>query len=223
MLRRRHLFPWTPRTALPSPRDPNNPPRLAQPVCAVLAIIECTELIVTLSSCFLALDSSESLHLTLMYGPAVRCKSFESIGQIRSCINVSDLCLERVVLRAIMGISAHAISLPDRPRPGHLGHQCSHAPGRPILHSRLILSQTSAGRLTTSSIAPHFCSFVRAWWPFVRPGLRVQARRAQGPSRLAVAWASPLASMLPGHVLYGPEHGARITLDGRPSHRSCRT
>ena len=28
---------------------------------------------------------------------------------------------------------------------GHLGHQCSHAPGRPILHPRLILSQTSAG------------------------------------------------------------------------------
>jgi hypothetical protein len=31
---------------------------------------------------------------------------------------------------------------------GHLGHQCSHAPGRPILHHRLILSQTSAGRLS---------------------------------------------------------------------------
>ena len=51
---------------------------------------------------------------------------------MRSCINVSGLCLERVVLRAIMDISAHAVSLPDRPRPGHLGHQCSHAPGRPI-------------------------------------------------------------------------------------------
>src|ERR1700758_3051875 len=46
-----------------------------------------------------------------------------------------------------MDISARAISLPDRPRPGHLGHQCSHAPGRPILHRRLILSQTSAGKL----------------------------------------------------------------------------
>jgi len=33
-----------------------------------------------------------------------------------------------------MDISARAISLPDRPRPGHLGHQCSHAPGRPNLH-----------------------------------------------------------------------------------------
>jgi hypothetical protein len=28
---------------------------------------------------------------------------------------------------------------------GHVGHQCSHAPGRPILHL-VILSQTSAGK-----------------------------------------------------------------------------
>src|SRR6185437_13286610 len=33
-----------------------------------------------------------------------------------------------------MDISAHAFSLADRPRMGHLGHQCSHAPVRPILH-----------------------------------------------------------------------------------------
>jgi len=39
-----------------------------------------------------------------------------------------------VMLRAIMDISARAISLADRPRPGHLGHQCSHTPGRPNLH-----------------------------------------------------------------------------------------
>jgi len=35
--------------------------------------------------------------------------------------------LERVVLRAIMDISARAVLLPDRPRMGHLGHKCSHA------------------------------------------------------------------------------------------------
>jgi hypothetical protein len=29
---------------------------------------------------------------------------------------------------------------------GHLGHQCSHAPGRPTLHLVFILSQTSAGK-----------------------------------------------------------------------------
>jgi len=38
------------------------------------------------------------------------------------------------VLPAIMDISARAISLPDRPRVGQLGHQCPRAPGRPILH-----------------------------------------------------------------------------------------
>jgi len=27
-----------------------------------------------------------------------------------------------------MDISARAVLLPDRPRMGHLGHQCSHAP-----------------------------------------------------------------------------------------------
>jgi hypothetical protein len=53
---------------------------------------------------------------------------------MRSCINVSGLSSERVVLPATMDISARVISLADRPRPGHLGHQCSHAPGRPILH-----------------------------------------------------------------------------------------
>ena len=39
-----------------------------------------------------------------------------------------------IALRAIMDISARAISLADRPRQGHSGHQCSHAPGRPNLH-----------------------------------------------------------------------------------------
>src|SRR5580693_414330 len=42
--------------------------------------------------------------------------------------------LGAVVLRAIMDISARAVLLADRPRMGHLGHQCSHAPVRPILH-----------------------------------------------------------------------------------------
>src|SRR5882672_11284870 len=40
--------------------------------------------------------------LTRMYGPAVRCKKISSNWRRRSCINVSGLRLERVVLRAIM-------------------------------------------------------------------------------------------------------------------------
>jgi hypothetical protein len=34
----------------------------------------------------------------------------------RSCVNVSGLCVEHLVLRATMGISAHSFSLPDRPQ-----------------------------------------------------------------------------------------------------------
>jgi RNA-directed DNA polymerase len=41
-----------------------------------------------------------------MYGPAVRCKKISSNWRRRSCINVSGLRLEFVVLRAIMDISA---------------------------------------------------------------------------------------------------------------------
>ena len=121
-------------------------------------------------------------------------------------------------------------SLPDRRnslathgRTIHLGHQCSHAPGRPVLHRRLILSQTSAGRRTTSSIAPHLactvplfvpggCSFVPAC--ACRRAARKGAVKAGRRARLAcrVHAARPR--------LGGPEHGARITLDGTPSHRS---
>jgi hypothetical protein len=36
------------------------------------------------------------------------------------------------MLRTTMDISARAISLPDRPGVGHLGHQCSQSPGRPL-------------------------------------------------------------------------------------------
>ena len=38
------------------------------------------------------------------------------------------------VLQAIMDISARASSLADRPQLSHLGHQCSHALGRPNHH-----------------------------------------------------------------------------------------
>src|SRR4029077_16446280 len=79
-----------------------------------------------------------------MYGPAVRCKKISSIGGERSCINVSGFCLERWLL-AIMDISARAISLSDRPRPGQLGHQLFADAGKTEPPSRFILSQTSAG------------------------------------------------------------------------------
>src|SRR5216684_1991008 len=69
-----------------------------------------------------------------MVRPCV-ARGFSSIWRIcglASMYPASDW--SALVLPAIMDISARAISLPDRPRTGHLGHQCSHAPGRPILH-----------------------------------------------------------------------------------------
>src|SRR6266568_4199068 len=70
-----------------------------------------------------------------------------------------------VVLLAIMDISARACSLTDKPQRGHLGHQCSHAPGRPNLH--LVSSSRRPRQETvdrvTSSLAPlSRSSFVRA-------------------------------------------------------------
>ncbi len=138
------------------------------------------------------LGLAESTRLTQMYGPAVRRKRISSIWRmcgLASMYPASDW--SAFVLPAIMDISARAISLPDRPRTGHLGHQCSHVPGRPILH--LVSSSRRPRRVTgvgaTSSIAPHLaqflCSCLKAV-PSSRPA-GVPRRRAQGPARLAVA------------------------------------
>ena len=67
------------------------------------------------------------------------------------------------------------------------------------------------------------CSFVRAWRPFLRPDLRVQARRAQGAVKVGRRAGLASRSHAARPCLDGPEHGARITLDGTPSHWSCRT
>ena len=93
-----------------------------------------------------------------MVRPCV-ASGFRRAGGKRSCIDVSGRCATRVVLLAIMGISARASSLCDRPRLGQLGHQCSHAPGRPNVH--LVSSSRRPRRvrcidLATSSRAPHF-------------------------------------------------------------------
>jgi hypothetical protein len=40
-------------------------------------------------------------------------RGFVDLADVRPCINVSGLCLERVVLPTIMDISARAISLAD--------------------------------------------------------------------------------------------------------------
>jgi hypothetical protein len=92
--------------------------------------------------------------LTPMYGPAVRCKRFSSI--------LGDAVLHQCI-RPLIGASA----------PGHHGYQRA---------CDLILSQTEAGKdigyVIDSSLASG-CSFVRAWWLFLRPGLRVHRRAAR--------------------------------------------
>jgi hypothetical protein len=126
-----------------------------------------------------------------------------------------------VVLRAIMDISARAFSLPDRPQAGPFGSPGFACAGKTGPPSHFILSQTSAGNGTMSSLSPDQCSsFVRAMRPFLRPGLRVfRASRAGGrqgwPSRLALHHVGVSRPRLDG-----PEHGATLTQVGAPSRSS---
>lgn len=101
-----------------------------------------------------------------------------------------------------MDISARAFSLADRPRLGHLGHQCSHTPGRPNLH---LVSSSRRPRLepadgVTSSLAPPTSQFLcSSQGPFPGPQdvRRVARTGGQGrPLRLAPA--------LPGRALTAP-------------------
>lgn len=106
-----------------------------------------------------------------------------------------------------MDISARAFSLADRPRLGHLGHQCSHAPGRPTSISSHPLADLGwklliglRHRLLLISLN----SFVRAKGRSFVPARRSRSRRAQGRSRPAVALGLRLAPTLPGCALTAP-------------------
>src|SRR5260370_24827762 len=133
--------------------------------------------------------------LTRMYGPAVRCKRFVDlvVSGLASMYPVTSWsCLapdHHGYQRACDLISGQAST-------GHLGHQCSHAPGRPGLH---LVSSSRRPRLetvarVTSSLAPHIAQLLcSSQGPFLRPGPqsvdRVVRRGGQGrPSRLACGW-----------------------------------
>jgi hypothetical protein len=132
------------------------------------------------------------LSLTQMYGPAVRCKRFVDlvVSGLASMYPVSSWSRfapdHHGYQRACVLISGQAST-------GHRGHQCSHAPGRPILH--LYLSSRRPRLETvdrvTSSLAPHIVQFLcSSQGPFLRPGPqnvdRVARRGGQGrPLRLA--------------------------------------
>ena len=130
-------------------------------------------------------------------------------GVIRSRTNVSGLWVELMWLLAIMDISAHSISLAAKPRVGCSGHQFSNAPGRPLLHLFLSLSQTSAGKSLADHLIRPAPLFDLAVVPsliisLVRPrrGLSpaptagCRGRRAQMLSRLAALQRPPAGSAL---------------------------
>jgi hypothetical protein len=139
-----------------------------------------------------------------MYGPAARCKRLSSIWQI----TVLHQCI-----RPLIGACA----------PGHHGYQracdlirrqASTGPfGSPVFactgktdppSSSHPLADLGGQTKATSSIAPLLACAVPLFVPGGRsfvPTCGPRRRRAQGLSRLAVAQASPRASMLPGHAL----------------------
>jgi hypothetical protein len=121
-------------------------------------------------------------------------------------------------LPTIMDISARASSLADRPQLGHSGHQCSHAPGRPILHlvssSRRPRRVRTVGYVIDSSSLHAVPLFVPGGRSFV-PACACRRAARKGTSRLAVALALPLAPALPGHALTGPSTARGSSRSGR--------
>jgi hypothetical protein len=121
------------------------------------------------------------------------------------------------MLRAIMDISARAISLADRPRTGHRGHQCSHAPRRPIRHRRLILSQITAGKGVGYVIDSLLASRLSAQARGFRQDLSIAAMAAQWIDGLGVTPnPTPNAAVCTGRTApVGP-------IDRAPGRRSMR-
>ena len=106
---------------------------------------------------------------------------------------------------------------------GHSGHQCSHAPGRPILH--LFVSSRRPRQASTRS---YFITRSSSHWvPLFVPedGSFVPARTSSNASRAGAVKAGRRADLTPRTAvarprLDGAEHGARIKRVGRPHHQS---
>jgi hypothetical protein len=111
-----------------------------------------------------------------------------------------------------MDISARAFSLADRPRLDHLGHQCSHALGRPNLH---LVSSSRRPRLEAVDRLRHRLllisrsSFVRAkgrsFVPAHRTSIASRAGAVKAGRRAWLAAGSDVARL----CLDRAEHGAR--------------
>jgi hypothetical protein len=148
--------------------------------------------------------------LTPMYGPAVRCKRFVelAVSGLASMYPVSDWSM----CSGPSWISARTRShYRTGLNGGHLGHQCSHAPGRPILHRRLILSQTSAGSLSyvidsSSSYLYLFLCSCLATVPSSRPAAADAPRAGAVKAGRRAGLASRFDAARPR--LDRPEHGS---------------
>jgi hypothetical protein len=82
--------------------------------------------------------------LTPLYGPAACCKRFSSSWRL-AVLHQSIRPLIGAFAPGHHGYQHACVLISGQASTGHRGHQCSHAPGRPILHLFLFLSQTSAG------------------------------------------------------------------------------
>src|ERR1700730_12756047 len=121
-----------------------------------------------------------------------------------------------------MDISAHAVLLRDRPRMGHLGHQGSHAPVRPILHlfssSRSPRRETGCRGLCLRSLLifmQFLCSCLKPV-PSSRPA-HVLARHAQGAVKAGRRVCFASCSSLARPRRDGSEHGATLKQLGATS------
>src|SRR5258708_12580078 len=106
-----------------------------------------------------------------------------------------------VLLRTNMDISARAISLTDRPQRGHVGHQGSHAPGRPILNLFSFSRRPRRGRDVGYVIHSSSLRAVPFFWPHGRSFFPASARRpAPRPTPPAPPPCSPAPFLSPHHT-----------------------
>ena len=112
------------------------------------------------------------------------------------------------LLRATMDISARSISLPDRPRLGQTGHQCSIAPGRPVSISSLPLADLG-GEGLSASLLRHRQLLISSvpWFVLMAvPSSRPDPRHATRAGSVKAGPPGPLAEL----GLDRAEHGATI-------------
>ena len=87
------------------------------------------------------------LLMTLMYGPAVRCKrDFVDLSALRSCINVFGLMIGACA-PGHHGYQRTCVLISGQASTGPLGSPGFARAGKTVPPSRLILSQTSAGNV----------------------------------------------------------------------------